>query len=172
MSQIFIKSNPTEIINPEDLIMLDTKTGLVTKSRSENDGEYQVNSNLIVGVCINSNNDFQKWLKMDCGTSRTEQNYTFVNGGSSNSVFSEDIIDCKDSSIPETEKIDVQSDGITIVGYQGNMCLGNLLCMSRLAEGRVTSNEFMGREFLTTRTIGKVIEILDDNKVKILLNIK
>ncbi len=173
MADVYLKANPYEVINKDDLIMLDTKTGYVAKSKCTNYGEYQVNSNLILGVCINSNNDFQKVVKMDCGTSRTETKYTVIDGGISNSQYEDtNVIDGKDSTIPEFEKIEVQSDGICDCQYNGNMCLGNLLCMSPYDEGKVISNQFMGREFITTRTIGKAIEILEDNKVKILLNIK
>lgn len=63
------KTNPLEVIEVGDVIMLDTGTNYVTRASANNLSEYIINSRMIIGICVSSNNYVPPTVLVDGGTS-------------------------------------------------------------------------------------------------------
>ena len=79
------KRIPTEIINIGDLIMLDSATGYIQKAVLEYPCEYSINSSLVIGICVSSDNETPATLTINGDKSNTKKRQEF-NGGNSNTV--------------------------------------------------------------------------------------
>lgn len=175
MAYIFKKVYPTEEINIGDLIMLDIATGLVTKTNVPSVDDYYINANNVIGVCSNSDNETALPGIIDCGNSNTQVT-TLLNLGNS-TTETEHIIICEDSVINPRELIEVESTGIVdleianIDNYCEPIRVGEKVIMG-IKPNTVMKQEFDHREFVSVRTIGKIVEIIDNTHVKVLLDIE
>lgn len=178
MSYRFNKSTPTEIINIGDLIMLDIKTGLVTIATGISKEDYPINSSNIIGICSKSDNKTHLPLMLDCGTSTTEIDKEdilhYLDLGDS-TTETDHVIQSPNSEPNPREYIEVQSQGIvTLNTDHRHIEVGDKVVLS-VEPNKVTSNmfdDFDRREWIYARPIGKVVNILPNNKVEVLLDIE
>jgi hypothetical protein len=178
MNKRYFKADPTEIINTNDLIRLDPTTLNVKVTTDDNIDDYIVNEKLIVGVCTSSNNETPLPKTIDCGDSTSE--YETLDLGDS-TTETDHILECEDSTINERCYIEVDNEGIVDLTYDipedletiedNNIQIGDKVVMG-FKSNTVIKSCYDHRQFIRARTIGKVIEVLGDNKVKVLLDIE
>ena len=94
---------------------------------------------------------------LDLGTSETEGDI---------------IINCGDSSLNPREYITIETEGnVTLNKDKRPVKIGERVVMS-FEEGKVTNGQYLDRDYLHSRHIGKVIKIIDENTVRVLLDIE
>lgn len=171
MDNRFYKVNPIETINVGDLIMLDIETGKVTISKAESSEQFDVNGNLILGVCETSDNETKLPELMDCGTSKIDEETMLLDCGNSKQDITE-VIECEDSVINPRTYITTSSTGIVELEFdgRGKVHLGEKVIMS-WEPNKVTGNEFLGRSKTHNRTIGKIVG-RNGSKLQVLLDIE
>ena len=164
------KRIPTEIINIGDLIMLDSATGYIQKAVLEYPYEYSINSSLVIGICVSSDNETPTTSTINGGKSNTIERQEF-NGGNSNTIETI-IINGGDSTQNPREIIQVAYTGEQMVNLCGPVHIGDRLCISN-QPGKAMSKDYLGQEFYDLRSIGKVIRLDKQNKqAKVLLDIE
>lgn len=164
------KRIPTEIINIGDLIMLDSATGYIQKAVLEYPCEYSINSSLVIGICVSSDNETPATLTINGGKSNTIERQEF-NGGNSNTVETI-IINGGDSTQNPREIIQVAYTGEQMVNVCGPIKIGDRLCISN-QPGKAMSKDYLRQQYYNLRSIGKVIKIDKKNQqAKVLLDIE
>lgn len=169
------KTNPSEVINVGDLIMLDPDTNYVTKTTANNMSEYIINSRLIIGVCISSNNKVPVTGIIDAGSSSiVDIERQLLDGGTSNNDADKPtviIIDGGTSEQNKREIIQIAYTGKQLVNIYGYANLGDKLTMSK-QPGKAQTLDYLTNNFYV-RTIGKVIQYTSNpEQVKVLLDIE
>ena len=174
MNYLMTKSDPKEEINIKDLIITDIETGKVTKSDGSTLENYEKNANLVLGVCVDSDNETELPEEINCGGAKDEQEDVLLDLGDSTTETIH-ILYCDNSFINPRTLIEVQVNGITRVyldDYEEEPIeIGKQLIMGKEI-GRARINELDGREFSHYKSFGKIIDILDDNEVEILLDVQ
>ena len=80
------KASPSEIIEIGDLVMIDIDSGYITRAYLEKPLEFMLNTNLVIGVCVDSNNTAKLQKVLDSSNAKTLSNKYIVNGGTANNV--------------------------------------------------------------------------------------
>lgn len=150
------KAIPSEQIDVGDIIMLDPDTSLIKKAVYNNKEELLINSRLIIGVCISSDNTILNIETVNAGNSKVRKDDIILDGGNSLKVDTI-MIDAGDSSIDKSKVIQVAYNGTQKVNVTGYVDLGDRLCISREA-GKAKSKDFLDKEYFDSRSIGKVIK--------------
>lgn len=163
------KAIPEEVINIGDIIMLDVESGMIKRAVLEPHCEYSINSKLVVGICVGSDNDSKQPIIIDGGTS-TDESRVIMDGGDSTDIERIEIIGGS-SEQPTSTIIQVAYGGIQDVNTTGFIKIGNQLCISP-KPGKAQSKDFYGREFYNIRSIGRVIKIPEKDKATIILDIE
>lgn len=164
------KSDPFEIIEVGDVIMLDPETSYIKKAVVNTEEEMIYNSRLIVGICVTSNNTDPIPITIDCGNSKTFER-ELIDSGTSDSIQTIIIIS-GDSNISKREIIQIAYTGEQIVNICGYVDIGDRLCISE-DPGKAKSKDFLDENFYSARSIGKVIKFTNNPKqVKVLLDIE
>lgn len=171
MSIQYKKLDPTEEIQAGDIIMLSpNKTQAVTKAIRD---RYGINERLVIGVVTSSDNITLMPILIDGGLSKTGTK-KLINGGESElNVLP---ILGGSSKIISREYVDVSSSGIEIVKVDSfnydKIRMGDKLTISRKTPGSAEIRMISNTNPVGSRSIGKVIEKLNDGRVKVLLNIE
>lgn len=167
------KAIPSENIEIGDLIMLDPDTSFIKRACYENPEDIMINSRLIVGVCVNSNNSSPDVDIIDGGSSlkSLDEFKELFNGGSSENV--ETIMIVGGGADQEAKSIiQVAYSGEQLVNICGYVDLGDKLCFSK-HPGKAKSKDYIDEEYFNFRSIGKVIKFTNNKEqVKVLLDIE
>ena len=164
------KKIPTENINIGDIIMLDVETGYIQRAVLEKFPEYGINSSLVIGICVSSDNETPPTITIDGGKSNTIDRQE-LNGGDSTSTQTIIIYGGNSTQNPR-EIIQVAYTGEQMVNLCGPVHIGDRLCISN-QPGKAMSKDYLGQEFYDLRSIGKVIRLDKQNKqAKVLLDIE
>ena len=152
---------PSEIIIPGDVIMIDPDTGMVKRTEINDFNDYIINSRLIVGICIASDNSSALPEILDGGTSDySDENIQII------------LIEGGLSDQNSREIIKVQYGGTCLVNISGYVDIGDELCISS-EPGKAKSKDYLNKEYFYSRSIGKVIKYTNNsNQVKLLLDIE
>lgn len=163
----YTKSNPSEIIEPGDVVMLNTADLKITKAFYE-DNKITY-SRFILGVCVESNNTLNLTKIID-GNKAKDVPRTVLDGGNATSVQSI-IINGQGAGVNPKSIITIAYKGIAKVNVCESVKLGDKLTISKYP-GKVQA--YHGRQTDNlTRPIGKVIEtVKDENYVYVLLDIE
>lgn len=165
----YMKANPSEVIIVGDIIMLDHSTGRITKAVNEKKPGMNINSRLVVGVCVWSDNDTPLNLIIDGGSCKEADRITLENMSPDVETI---IIYGGDSTQNTRNIIQVAYTGQQIVNVCGPVHIGDRLCISNLP-GVAKSKDFIGRQYEDLRSIGKVVKLDKNNKkAKVLLDIE
>lgn len=151
------KAIPSEHIDVGDIIMLDPNTSLIRKAVFKDQEELIINSRLIIGVCISSDNTILDISTVNGGIAKQKLEDTVILDGGSSEKIDTILIDAGDSSIDKSKVIQVAYNGQQKVNITGYVDLGDHLCISRCA-GKAKSKDFLDREYFDSRSIGKVIK--------------
>lgn len=164
------KAIPAEVINIGDIIMLDVESGYIKKAVLERHCEYSVNSRLVVGICISSDNESKQPIVIDGGSCEVTDR-VLLDGGTAEVNIQTIKIEGGTSEEPSSTIIQVGCGGIMDVNTVGPIRIGNQLCISP-KPGKAQSKDFDGREFYNIRSIGRVIKIPQKDKATIILDIE
>ena len=166
------KSDPSEIIEVGDIIMLDPETSYVKRAEATDYDDLMVNSRLIIGVCVTSNNTDPIPLFLNGGHSYDEgARREEIDSGTSDKPQTI-IIVSGDSNINKREIIQIAYMGEQMVNICGYVDLGDKLTLSD-HPGKAKSKDFLDEEFYVARSIGKVIKFTNNPKqVKVFLYIE
>lgn len=167
------KADVDEIIDIGDIVMLDTDTNTVTKAVANDEGEMIINSRLIIGVVIFSDNwskvpliidggrayDDESVIRdiLDCGTSVEKPEYILIEGGTSEQNMRELVKIAYAGEVP-----------VNICGY---VQLGDRLTISEHA-GKAKAIDYIDNDYFRLRSIGKVIKFINKYQAKVLLDIE
>lgn len=167
----FRKAIPSETIEKGDLLMLDIESGYIKRAVLEKPYEQSVNTKLVVGVCVGSDNESAFIKKIDGGSSLFTNRKT-LNGGTSESIQTI-IVYGGDSTLGTREIVQVAYLGEVCVNIYGRTRIGDRLCISR-KPGKAKSIDELDDFGEGMRSIGKVISFLNKEKTqaKVLLNIE
>lgn len=164
------KADPSEIIQIGDIVMLDVETSTITRAVVNNPYDLMVNSRLVVGVCIDSDNGSSIPEILDGGKSKDETRLE-LHGGLSDSIQTI-IIESGGSGQNSREIIQVAYSGEYAVNVCGYVALGDKLCISEHA-GKAKSKNYIDEDYFNSRSIGKVVKFTNNkNKVVVLLDIE
>ena len=167
----FKKAIPSEIIELGDIVMLDPGTNYIKRAVANDMQDMMVNSRLIIGVCVKSNNTEPIPEIMSGGPSEGTIKRELINGGVSDSVQTI-IIESGTSDQNSREIIQVAYSGEHAVNICGFVDLGDRLCISS-HPGKAKSKDYMDEEYFKARSIGKAIQFTNDPKrVKALIDIE
>lgn len=165
------KSIPSEIITKGDLIMIDSSTGYVRKAFVEKPFEYRINSSLVIGVCVWSDNDTPIEITIDGGSSKDVDRDTLDSGTSKNEQTI--LIAGGDSNLSGREIIKIAYIGEQVVNICGYSHIGDKLCISNIP-GKAKALDVLDDNPIMIRSIGKIIGYVDEEKTqaKVLLDIE
>lgn len=168
------KANPSEIINVGDVLMLDPNTNYITRAYATGVCDNIINSKLIIGVCIQSNNYSNVDKIINGGHSigiPYIERLTIDGGTSSNDRPSVIILDGGRGEQNQREIIQLVYTGKQLVNICGYVNLGDTLSIGRVP-GKAESTDYLTNNFYV-RPIGKVIQYTSNpNQVKVLLDIE
>lgn len=155
MPIILRKQDPNEEILVGDVIMVSPETQNVTRAIND---KTELNSRLVVGVCIESDNNTPLPQYIDGGNSKIESNIVTINGGDSTDNKIKLPINGGNSELRKREVVSVESNGIQVVNVVHHVDLGDKLTISRLHSGKAESIDTLNYNKFCSRTIGKVIK--------------
>lgn len=167
------KTDASEVIQPGDILMLDLKNATVTKAVITNYREATIDSRLVIGVCVSSNNSESLPYIINGGYADTTE-AELLNGGVSKRDGTETIIVISgpDSTQNKRELVKVAYTGEQVVNICGYVDIGDKLCISEHA-GKAKSKNYFEKEYFGLRSIGKVVKRTNtENQVKVLLDIE
>lgn len=166
----FKKAIPSEIIEIGDIVMLDPRSNYITRAVANNLPELMVNSRLIIGVCVKSNNT-DPIAEILEGGSASDTNRELISGGLSDSIQTI-IIQGGTSNQNSREIIQIAYSGEHAVNICGYVGMGDRLCISS-HPGKAKSKDYLDEEYFKARSIGKAIQYTNDpKKVKVLIDIE
>lgn len=164
------KAIPSELIEVGDIIMLDPGTSYVKRAVVEDFRDLKINSRLIVGVCVYSNNSDPIPSILNGGHSKNIER-TLIDGGLSDSIQTI-VIKGGDSNQNIREIIKVAYMGEQLVNVCGFVDLGDKLCISQ-HPGKAKSKDYLDSDYYRTRSIGKVVQFTNKkDQVRVLLDIE
>lgn len=166
----FKKAIPSEIIELGDIVMLDPDSNYIKRAVANDIQDLMLNSRLVIGVCVKSNNT-DPIPEMMSGGSSEELARELTDGGLSDSIQTI-IIESGTSDQNSREIVQVAYSGEHAVNICGFVDLGDRLCISQ-HPGKAKSKDYMDEEYFKARSIGKVIQFTSDpNRVKALIDIE
>lgn len=164
------KAIPSEIIEFGDIVMLDPGTNYIKKAVYNDFNDMMINSRLVVGVCIKSDNTAAIPKLLDGGSSENIDR-ELIDGGLSDSVQTI-IIESGLSDQNSREIIQVAYAGEHLINICGYVSLGDKLCMSS-HPGKAKSKDYLDDDYFEARSIGKVIQFTNNKyQVKALIDIE
>lgn len=166
----YIKAIPSEVINIGDVIMLDPSTGYIKRAVLEKPYEYSINTRLVVGICVWTDNKTPLQEIIDGGNSKIN-NREDIDGGSSDNIQTI-IINGGSSKQNTREIIKVAYTGEQVVNLCGPVNIGDRLCISN-RPGIAKSKDYLENTYEDIRSIGKVIRFVNGRtQAKVLLDIE
>lgn len=166
---VYKKVDPMEIINVGDLIMIDTATGYITKAVKGSKEDFPINSRMVVGVCINSNNLANPNIIIDGGPSKTMERLEVSSLSSDTDII---LLDGGNSEQNPREIIEVAYTGEWPVNVCGFIDIGDKLSISD-HPGKAKAIDYYDKDYFLVRSIGKAIKYLKNKEqVKVLLDIE
>lgn len=152
--------------------MLDPDTSRITRAVVNSYEDMIINSRLVVGVCINSNNDGHLLTLIDGGSADNSINRKLFSGGPARPIQTI-IIESGGASENERQIIQVAYMGEHIINVCGPVDLGDKLCISH-HPGRAKAKDYLeDMDYFESRSIGKVIKFTSNrNQVTALLDIE
>lgn len=164
------KREPSEVIEVGDVIMIDPDNGYITKAVKGDKKDFPVNTRMVVGICIWSNNSALPPIIIDGGKSKDVERT--VLSSTSDSI---DIIELKGGPSDQNprEIIQVAYTGEWPVNICGFVDIGDRLGISD-HPGKATSIDYIDRDYFITRSIGKCVKYMKNEReqVKVLLDIE
>lgn len=167
------KSNPLEIIEVGDIVQINPSDGLIQKAFWEPLFNSHINTRLVVGICVTSDNTTPLNLIITGGTSKSKDGL-LINGGLSDSIQTYVIIG-GDSSLNPRQIIQIAYNGEQVVNMADVYKENDLVCISKEpGKGKsIKCRDFRFVDKIDIRKIGKITEILADTKqAKVMLNIE
>lgn len=163
------KVDPTEIIEIGDIVMIDTATGYITRAVKGEKGDLPINTRMVVGVCINSNNIANLNILIDGGSSKDIERIELSSRSDDTDII---LIDGGNSEQNQREIIQVAYSGEWPVNVCGFVDIGDRLSISNHA-GKAKSIDYYDKDYFLVRSIGKAIKYLKNKEqVKVLLDIE
>lgn len=168
---IYHKSNVEEIIDIGDIVMLDPATNTVTKAIANGLDEFILNSRMVIGVVIESDNYSSILSTIDGGPAKDAGTREEIDCGVSERKPQAIIIESGTSKQNKREIVKIAYNGECIVNICGFVKLGDKLIVSEHA-GKAKALDYIDNDYFTSRTIGKVIKYITKYQVKVLLDIE
>lgn len=163
------KVDPEEIIEVGDIVMIDTSSGYITKAVKGNKDDFPINSRMVVGVCINSNNLANPNIIIDGGPSKTMERLEVSSLSSDTDII---LLDGGNSEQNPREIIEVAYTGEWPVNVCGFIDIGDKLSISDHA-GKAKAIDYYDKDYFLVRSIGKAIKYMKNKEqVKVLLDIE
>lgn len=166
---VYKKVDPLEIIDVGDLIMIDTATGYITRAVKGNRDDFPVNSRMVVGVCINSNNLANPNIVIDGGSAKNLDRIELSSTSGDTELI---LLDGGNSEQNPREIIEVAYTGEWPVNVCGFIDIGDKLSISD-HPGKAKAIDYYDKDYFLVRSIGKAIKYLKNKEqVKVLLDIE
>lgn len=152
--------------------MIDPSTSYITRAVAKSIEDKIVNARLVVGVCVDSDNESNLPKLIDGGFSDNDIHRRTFFGGPAKSIQTI-IIESGGASENGRQVIRVAYSGEQLVNICGPVDLGDKLCISH-HPGRAKSIDYLeDLSYFESRSIGKVIKFTSNkNQVKALLDIE
>ena len=167
---VYRKANPSEIIEVGDVLMLDLESSLVTRAVVNDFKDRPINSRMVVGICVESNNSGTTPITIDGGYSDDIERIIIENNSEVHTEVI--IIDGGSSTQNKRELIKLAYSGEFPVNVCGYVDLGDKLTISN-HPGKAKAIDYTNRDYFKARTIGKCIKYTNNaNQVKVLLDIE
>lgn len=163
------KADASEIISVGDIVMLDLATSSITKAVVNSEEGLPLNTRLVVGVCVQSDNYSNFLKRLDGGTSKDVVRTLLESKSDSEDII---IIAGGGSGQSSREIIKVAYMGEYPVNVCGFVDLGDKLCISEHA-GKAKAIDYYDDDYFRSRSIGKVVKFMNNKyQVKVLLDIE
>lgn len=163
------KVDPAEIIEVGDVIMIDPDYGYITRAVRGNNHEFPINTRMVVGICIWSNNTALPPIIIDGGKSKDIERIVISSTSESTDLI---YIDGGKSDQNQREIIQVAYTGEWPVNVCGFVDIGDKLGISK-HPGKAKAIEYIDKDYFLTRSIGKCVKYMKDKEqVKVLLDIE
>lgn len=163
------KIDPSEVIDIGDIIMIDPESGYITRAVKGDRHDFPVNTRMVVGICIWSNNAALPPIIIDGGKSKDVER-TLISSTSGDIEIIE--LDGGTSLQNQREIIKVAYTGEWPVNICGFVDIGDRLGISN-HPGKATSIDYIDRDYFITRSIGKCVKYMKSREqVKVLLDIE
>lgn len=152
--------------------MIDPDTSRITRAVAASFEDKMINSRLVVGVCIDSDNEGNLLKLIDGGLADDEIRRKFCFGGPARPIQTI-IIESGGANENERQVIQVAYAGEQLVNICGPVDLGDKLCISH-HPGRAKAKDYLeDMDYFESRSIGKVIKFTSNrNQVTALLDIE
>ena len=163
------KVDPSEIIEVGDVIMIDPDNGYITRAVRGDNYEFPINTRMVVGICIWSNNTALPTIIIDGGLSKDLERKEISSTSESIDLI---YIDGGPSNENPREIIQVAYTGEWPVNVCGFVDIGDKLGISKHA-GKAKAIEYIDKDYFLTRSIGKCVKYMKNKEqVKVLLDIE
>ena len=163
------KVDPAEIIEVGDVIMIDPDYGYITRAVRGNNHEFPINTRMVVGICIWSNNTALPPIIIDGGKSKDIERIVISSTSESTDLI---YIDGGKSDQNQREIIQVAYTGEWPVNVCGFVDIGDKLGISS-HPGKAKAIEYIDKDYFLTRSIGKCVKYMKNKEqVKVLLDIE
>ena len=164
------KVDPSEVIEVGDVIMIDPANGYITRAVMGDKKDFPINTRMVVGICIWSNNTALPTIVIDGGLSNDIER-TII-GSTSEDIDLIYIVGGPSDENPR-EIIQVAYTGEWPVNVCGFVDIGDKLGICE-HPGRAKAIEYIDDHYFVTRSIGKCVKYIKKEKeqVKVLLDIE
>lgn len=159
------KVDANEIIEVGDIVMIDPENGYITRAVVEGMCDAPINSRLVVGVCVQSNNYAKAAIVIDGGKAKNINRKEVSSTSSSTDII---LLDGGPSTQNARELIQVAYAGEWPVNVCGFVDLGDRLCISA-HPGKAKAIDYTDRHYFSERSIGKVIKYVKNREQVIVL---
>lgn len=163
------KVDPSEIIEVGDVIMIDPDNGYITRAVRGDNHEFPINTRMVVGICIWSNNTALPTIIIDGGPSKDLDRKEISSTSESTDLI---YIIGGPSDENQREIIQVAYTGEWPVNVCGFVDIGDKLGISK-HPGKAKAIEYIDKDYFLTRSIGKCVKYMKNKEqVKVLLDIE
>lgn len=163
------KVDAEEIIDVGDIIMIDPDSGYITKAVIGSPEEMPINTRLVIGVCIKSNNYAKINIVIDGGPAKDIERIDASSVAESIDII---LLDGGTGEQNQREIIEVAYTGEWPVNVCGFIDIGDKLRISEHA-GKAKAIDYIDNDFFKSRSIGKVVKYMKNKEqVKVLLDIE
>lgn len=163
------KVDPSEIIDVGDIVMIDASTGYITRAVKGDKADFPVNSRMVVGICIKSNNYAKTNIVIDGGPAKDVERKEISSTSGDVDII---LLDNGNSEQNQREIIQVAYTGEWPVNVCGFVDIGDKLSISNHA-GKAKAIDYYDKDYYTVRSIGKAIKYMKNKEqVKVLLDIE
>jgi hypothetical protein len=163
------KLDPSEIIEVGDVIMIDPSSGYITRAIKGDKKDLAINSRMVIGVCIWSNNSALVPIILDGGSAKDVTKTLIETTSDSTEII---CLSGGTSEQNQREIIQVAYTGEYPVNVCGFVDIGDKLAISNHA-GKAKAIEYIDGDYFITRSIGKCVKFMKNKEqVKVLLDIE